>query len=327
MTNNDKSLLVFIPCHSDLDLAIVQAQKIRKEYEEHGNHATSLIAKLEIIISINYYEPSKSQLELATLVTDQVIDHSKHFLADANIANGFMVAYQRKVNFLWILSANDQLLDLGFSKMISSLTNDIDLLVTGIHEPGDFNSVKNVIYPSMDGYSFGLISGVIYNCQKLSNYFDVANFFVWTGWSQLSVIQNAISQKNGLKVRTINTFEVYKQRQTEPKDLSRKYGHSFYGYIVLGYIFAKTMKEKRKFVRSYVFRNTFRFLLYRRNSKQCSQVVNPSEYLVWNQDIAEAMIKYVSLPLYYYYRIISKLPFSFFVKILEISKERHEKKA
>jgi hypothetical protein len=326
MANSDKSLLVFIPCHSDLDLAIVQAQKIRKEYEEHGNRATNLIAKLEIIISINYYEPSKYQLELAALVTDQVLDHSEHFLADANIANGFMVAHQRKVNFLWILSANDQLIDLGFSKMISSLSNDIDLLVTGIHNADNLISINNVIYPPMEGYSFGLISGVIYNCQRLSNFFDIANFFVWTGWSQLSVIQNAINKKNSLKVRTVNTFEVYKQRQTDPKDLSRKYGHSFYGYILLGYIFAKTKKEKKKFVRSYVFRNTFRFLLYRRNSKQCSQVVNPSEYLVWNQDVAEAMIKYVSLPLYYYYRIVSKLPFSFFVKILEIAKEKHEKK-
>ena len=267
MATSDKCLLVYIPCHSDLDLAIVQAQKVRKEYKELGNCATSLITKLEIIISINNYKPSKSQLELAALVTDQVIDHSEHFLADANIANGFIVAYQRKVNFLWILSANDQLLELGFSKMISSLSNDIDLLVTGIHDADDFISIKNVIYPSMDGYSFGLISGVIYNCQRLSNFFDVANFFVWTGWSELSVIQNAINKKNSLKVRTVNTFEVYKQRQTDPKDLSRKYGHSFYGYILLGYIFATTKKEKRKFDRSYVFRNTFRFLVYRRKSK------------------------------------------------------------
>lgn len=327
MANKDTSLLVFIPCHSDLDLAIIQAQKIRKEYKQHGNLATNLITKLEIIISINNYEPSKSQLEIARQVTDQVIDNRDHFLADVNIANGFAVAYQRKVNFLWILSANDQLLDLGFSKMIGSLSNDIDLLVTGIHDIDEVFSIKNVIYPSMEGYSFGLISGVIYNCQRISSFFDVANFFVWTGWSQLSVIQNAIDKKNSLKVRTINTFEVYKQRQTDPKDLSRKYGHSFYGYILLGYIFAKTKKEKTKFVKSYVFRNTFTFLLYKRNSKKFSQVVNPSEYLVWNQDLAEAIIKYNSLPLYYYYRVISKLPFSFFAKILKISKERYEKTA
>lgn len=326
MDNYGKSLLVYIPCHSDLDSAIAQARKVRKEFEVNRNRATTIISKLEIIISINYYKPTESQLELAALVTDQVIDHSEHFLADANIANGFMVAYQRKVNFLWILSANDQLLDLGFSKMIGSLSNDIDLLVTGIHKADDYISIRNVIHPSMHGYSFGLISGVIYNCQSLSNYFDVANFFTWTGWSQLSVIQNAINKKNTLKVRTTNTFEVYAQRQTDPRDLARKYGHSFYGYIILGYVFATTKKEKKKFVRSYVFRNTFRFLLYRRNTQESFQVVNPSEYLIWNQDIAEAIIKYVSLSLYYYYRIISKLPLSFFIKSFESLGEKHENK-
>ena len=325
MTTGTRSLLVYIPCHSDLDLAVIQAQKIRKEFNEQENRASSVIAKLEIIISINYYEPSKSQLELAALATDLVIDQSELFLADVNIANGFMVAYQRKVDFLWILSVNDQLLDKGFSKMISSLSDEIDLLVTAIHDAEQVILIKNVIYPSMNGYSFGLISGVIYNCQTLFNQFNVANFFVWTGWSQLSVIQSAINKKNGLNVRTVNTFEVYRQRQTEPKDLSHKYGHSFYGYLILGYIFAATKKEKKKFVRSYVFRNTFRFLLYKRNSKKISQVINPSEYLVWNQEIAEAIIKYVSLSLHCYYRIVSKLPFSFFAKLLKNSNRRYEK--
>lgn len=327
MSPSNKSLLVFIPCHADLDLAILQAQKVRKEFEEYTNQETCLITKLEIIISINNYQPSKSQLELASRFTDQIINHGKHFLADANIASGFMVASQRNANFLWMLSTNDQLLDLGLSKMIGSLSNDIDLLVTSIYNQNNLISIQNVIYPAMDGYSFGLISGVIYNCETLSIYFDVANFFVWTGWSQLSVIQNSLKQKNNLRIRTVNAYDVYKQRQTDPQELARKYGHSFYGYLVLGYIFAITKIEKKKFVRDYVFHNTFRFLLYRRSSKKFTRVIDPSEYLIWNQDIAEAIIKYVSLPLYYYYRIICKLPFKFFVKIFQYLKEKREKNA
>jgi len=314
MSDSNKSLLIYIPCHSDLDLAINQAKKIQSEFEENKKDINSFISKVEIVISINCFEPSKSQLELAASVSDLVINMSELFLADANISHGFMLGYQRKVDFLWILSANDELLDSGFTKMINSLSNEIDLLVTCVPEVNQVSSVSNVINPPMNGYSFGLISGVIYNCQTLSRFFNVSEFFIWTGWSQLSVIQNAINQKNGLQLRTINTFEIYKQRQTSVSKLAYKYGHSFYGYIILGYIFAKTKKEKKKFIRSYIFRNTFRILLYKRKSMQTNQVLNPNNYLAWNQDIAEAMIKYTSLPLYFYYSLVSRLPFWFFAR-------------
>ena len=317
MKSGGKSLLVYIPCHSDLDAAINQAQNIRYEFKKNREQISSFISKVEIIISINSFEPSKSQLDLAATVADLVINQSNLFLADANIANGFMVAYHRNVDFLWLLSANDELLEQGFSKMLNSLSSEIDLLVTCIPEVKQVSSISNVINPPMNGYSFGLISGVVYNCNTLSEYFNVSEFFIWTGWSQLSVIQNAINQKNRLQVRTINTFEIYKQRQTHANNLAHKYGHSFYGYILFGYIFANTKKEKKKFIRSYILRNTFTILLYKRKRVHTNQVLDPSNYLLWNQDIAEAMIKYTSLYLYSYYTFASRLPFWFFSKILE----------
>ena len=197
MTEISKTLLVYIPCHSDLDLAISQAQKIQNEFKDNRENINSFISKIEIVISINYFQPSESQLLLASSVSDLIINHSKLFLADANIAHGFLVAFERNADFLWMLSTNDELLDLGFSKMLNALSNDIDLLVTTLPEINDASLLTNVINPPMKGYSFGLISGVVYNCQSVSNSFNVANFFIWTGWSQLSVIQNAINQKNG----------------------------------------------------------------------------------------------------------------------------------
>jgi hypothetical protein len=312
-----KTLLVYIPCHNDLDLAISQAQKIQKEFKSNRKHVNSLISKIEIVISINYSQPSESQLLLASSVSDLMINHSNLFLADANIANGFLVACERGVDFLWMLSTNDELLDLGFSKILNALSNDIDLLVTSLPEMSNAPLVTNVINPPMNGYSFGLISGVVYNCQSISQYFNVANFFIWTGWSQLSVIQNAINQKNELKIQTINTFEIYQQRQTPVKNLSHKYGHSFYGYMILGYVFAKTKRDKKKFIRKYIYSNTFKFLLYKRSTIQTNTIIDPDNYLVWNQDIAEAVIKHTSLLIYFYYYFVSRLPFWFFVKIHE----------
>jgi hypothetical protein len=317
MIEIDKTLLVYIPCHTDLDLAISQAKKIQNEFKDNRENISSLISKVEIVISINYSQPTESQLLLASSVSDLVINNSNLFLADANIANGFLVACERGVDFLWMLSTNDELLDLGFTKILNALSNDIDLLVTSLPEINNAPLVTNVINPPMTGYSFGLISGVVYNCQSLSKSFNVANFFIWTGWSQLSVIQNAINQKKGLKIQTINTFEIYKQRQTPVKNLSHKYGHSFYGYIILGYVFAKTKKDKKKFIRNYIYTNTFNILLYKRSTIQTSNVIDPDNYLAWNQDIAEAIIKHTSLLFYCYYYFMSRLPFWFFAKIYE----------
>jgi hypothetical protein len=320
MTNNDKKLLVYIPCHSDFDLAVEQAKKIKNEFKENWKNTVTIISKIEVIISVNYAKLSDHQINIANSVSDMFIDNSQIFLADANIAHGFQVAYQRKSDFLWILSANDELHEFGLSKMISSLHNDIDLLVTRVPEVNMISSVDNVINPAIDGYSFGLISGVIYNCQSLSKYFNVSEFFIWTGWSQLAVIQNAINQENGLKISTINTFEIYKQKQTSAKELAIKYGHSFYGYIILGYVFSKNKKDQKKFVRNYIVKNTFRFLLYKRKAIHSNQVIDPKNYLSWNQNIAEALIKHTSLILYFYYYCVSKLPFSLFARKLNKQK-------
>jgi len=324
MNEGNKSLLIYIPCHSDFDLAINQAKKIKNEFKEDSKDISRFISKIDIAISVNNFEPSKSQLDQAALVSDLIINRNKLFLADANIANGFMVGYQRKVDFLWILSANDELLESGFSKMVKSLSNEIDLLVTCLPEVSQVSSINNVIDPPMNGYSFGLISGVIYNCQTLSEFFNVSEFFIWTGWCQLSVIQNAINQKNSLKIRTVNTFEIYKQRQTKANKLANKYGHSFYGYMILGYVFAKTKKAKKKFIRHYIFQNTFKIHLYRRKSFHTSQVIDPNNYLAWNQDIAEAIIKRVSLSVYFFYCIVIRLPFYFLREFLNEQPESYE---
>ena len=93
MENVGRSLLIYIPCHSDFDLAIIQAKQIQREFRRYKKNKNSFIQKIEIIISVNYFEPSKPQLELANTVADLVILNTKLLLADANIANGFMVAY------------------------------------------------------------------------------------------------------------------------------------------------------------------------------------------------------------------------------------------
>ncbi len=140
-------------------------------------------------------------------------------------------------------------------------------------------------------------------------FFDVAHFFIWTGWSQLSVIQNAINQNGSLSIRTIDTFKIYEQRQTNIDKLAYKYGHSFYGYILLGYVFIDDKKVKSKFVREYILNNTFKITLYRRRVIASNLAINLTQYLTWNQDLAEGIIKKLSTPLYWYYLLVSVIPF------------------
>ena len=306
---SSKSLLVYIPCHSDLESAIDQARSIREQNERLLQSGSHLRFKVEIVISINNFSPTSSQINLANTYCDLVLCQPEAFLADANIANGYRIANQLESNYLWILSANDTLIEGSISIIMESLTDDMDLLVTKIPDSKQLNKIYNVIHPAIKGYSFGLISGVIYNCDKMRIFFDVAHFFIWTGWSQLSVIQNAINQNGSLSIRTVDTFKIYEQRQTNIDKLAYKYGHSFYGYILLGYVFIDDKKMKRKFVREYILNNTFKITLYRRRVTASNLAINPTQYLIWNQDLAEGIIKKLSTLLYCYYLLVSRIPF------------------
>lgn len=304
-----KSLLVYIPCHSDLELAINQARSIREQIKRLLQSNSYSRLKVEIVISVNNFFPTDSQINLANTYCDLVLCEPELFLADANIANGYHIANQLKSNYLWILSANDTLIEGSISIIMESLTADTDLLVTKIPSSKQLNKIYNVIYPAINGYSFGLISGVIYNCDKMRKFFDVAHFFIWTGWSQLSVIQNAINQNGSLSICTVDTFKIYEQRQTNIDKLAYKYGHGFYGYILLGYIFIDDKKMRKKFVRAYILNNTFKITLYRRRITASNLVINPAQYLIWNQDLAEGIIKKLSTLLYCYYLMVSRIPY------------------
>jgi len=79
MIQGNKSLLIYIPCHSDLDLAINQAKKIKNEFKKNRKDINKFISKIDIAISINYFKPSKSQLALAASVSDLIINKSELF--------------------------------------------------------------------------------------------------------------------------------------------------------------------------------------------------------------------------------------------------------
>ena len=277
-------LLVYLPCHSDFDLALSQVKKVRKEFEIFLSEYSQDYLSIQIILSVNAYIPTFSEKSLAEEICDRVVYNGEGYLGDINIANGFLIALDEKPDLLWILSVNDYLVDGSVGNILIEFINDltIDLLVTSLDLNSSFIE-KHIIDPPKTGFSYGLISGVIYRLDRLSLFFHNGPFMAWTGWSQLAVIQSAMNSMGGLKVKYIPFSLVYSQRERGLNKAAVAYSHSIYGALILGLIFKPSKVAARKFVTTYVVKNFYRWHLFSRKWNNPSQIIERSNYLAWNQ--------------------------------------------
>jgi hypothetical protein len=303
-------LLVYIPCHTDFDLALNQVKKVRKEFEIFLSRYKQDSLSIRIILSVNSYLPSPEEKSLAEELCDRIILNGEGCLGDVNIANAFLVALDEKPDLLWILSVNDYLVDDSIGNVIIEFINDstIDLLVTSLNITGNFTE-KQIIDPPKTGSSYGLISGVVYRLERLSTFFHNGPFMAWTGWSQLAVIQSAMNSMGGLKVKYIPFNLVYSQRERSLSEAAVAYGHSVYGSLILGLILKPSKVAARKFVTTYVVKNFYRWHLFSRKWNNPSQIIEARNYLAWNQLIAEALIRKNSIFAYYLYKLVKLIPF------------------
>jgi len=303
-------LLVYIPCHTDFELALNQAQKIKKEFNSLKTESVFKEFLLDVVLSVNSYLPTLAEREQAEIICDEVIYNGVGYLADINIANAFLVALNKKPDFLWIFSANDILEPNAVRKIFQEFIDDteIDLVVTNALELNKTYIENQIIDPPRVGFCYGLISGVVYRLERLSPYLHNGPFMAWTGWSQLAVMQSAMDGLGGLKVKTIPLENIYQEGKREI-NTTYKYGHSLYGMIILGSAFKSSRRESRKFVRKFVLKGFYSWHLYSRNWKYSGQLVSKDSYLGWNQDIAESLIWESSQFVYIFYKIVKIVPF------------------
>ena len=66
-------LLVYLPCHSDFDLALSQVKKVRKEFEIFLSEYSQDYLSIQIILSVNAYIPTFSEKSLAEEICDRVV--------------------------------------------------------------------------------------------------------------------------------------------------------------------------------------------------------------------------------------------------------------
>ena len=304
-------LLVYIPCHTDFAGAVIQARKFRAESHLYQVSSSSKTVEVEIIISVNSYEPSEAEKNLAEQVCDEVIYNGIGYLADINIANGFLLALKKKPELLWLFSANDSLNEGALAKVLDEffLDNSVDLLVTNALGINSTYKEVEIINPPKSGFCYGLITGVIYRLKNTHPYFHNGPFLAWTGWSHLAVIQSAMHSLNGLKVKTLPWADIYEEGARDLETIY-KYGHSIYGMLLLGYAFSRSKRESRKFIRRYVINRFYSWHMYTRNWKYTNQLVANENYLGWNQGMAEALIWKSSKLLFGFYWLMKKLPLS-----------------
>jgi len=306
-------LLVFIPCHTDFPQAINQAAEVRRQFEDLPQDASNSSLQIEIIVSVNAYEPTLSEKNLAEKSCDSVFYNGTGYLADVNISKGYLLALEKKPELLWLLSTNDKLMPNAIKKIFSAFTENssIDLLVTSLGKD-EFFLEKQIIDPARTGFSYGLISAVVYRLERIFPYLHNGPFMAWTGWSQLAVMQTAMDSLGGLTVRAIPFEDVYQQRERDLASAGKHYAHSIYGMLILGVILKKSRSSSKKFVRKFIFSNFYVWHLFSRKWKYSKQLVGKEDYLAWNQVIAESLIWKNSPATYLFYSMLKRIPFENF---------------
>jgi hypothetical protein len=320
--SSQMKFLVYIPCHDDFGQALIQAKELRDQFKNIDDLSLKQNFELTLVLSVNDYSPTVEQMEIANTLFNQVICYGSNFLADVNISQGFLVALQQKANIFWLLSTNDTLKPGALHLILTQFFYQPGLDLVAINGSGlDYSFFETgVINPPRSKFSYGVISGVVYNLRRISSYFSVGPFFPWTGWSQLAVIQSAMIGEGGLRIHTLPHNQIYIQSERSLPESGQAYAHSFYGMIILGFISEKKSKYARRFLRKYIFANFYNFHLFTRINPQNSNFVSKENYLLWNQTIAESIIKANTPISYLALKFFQNIPFEKLVRTKKLKK-------
>lgn len=325
------SILVYIPCHTDFHEALDQAKRLRKDFEIYQTGSKFLFDRLDIVVSINHFEPEFKDKIYAESLCNKVYYYGNALLADVNISQGFIEALHQKPDIFWLLSANDTLIDGALIHILQEFEKDpdLDLIVANSFDFSGSFYESEILNPQPISYHYGLISGVIYRTKKVIRFFNTAPFFPWTGWSQLAVIQSAMKGNGMLKISTLPIELLFRMPEREIQHNAKIYAHSFLGGLIQTLIFEKSDKSKRKFLRNFVFKNFYLIHFFsqrdRINDKEI-EIISSKHYLSWNRIIAESLIKSYTPFTHLWYKFFKQIPFEnmasnrFLLKIKKILK-------
>ncbi len=298
-------LLIYIPCHKDYEMAFENARKL------YLQQASPVLRGLEIkvFISINGVKNFTGPNDLPFLQ----ISHIQEVLgADGNIAKGFVTGLEQNPDYLWILSANEELTEHAVDNLEEMILQnpEADLFIANAANRKGSINLHNVFCGLPPQLALGLISGVIYNFHSTKGSFLQSTLFSWTGWGQLAVIQDFLASNRDLVVIEFPDSDIYGIPYTYSPDakidvsertiVSNLYSHSFFGLPVLAYCLLQTdTKLLKQFQKEWLLHNWFKINLFSHKATFGDELTLKRNG--WIRDLAQTTFKtWKGLQLWYF---------------------------
>jgi len=249
-------------------MAFRNADQLTKQFE----NLTQQNLDIEIVISINGVKDFKNS---RTVPNTRILHIEEILGADANIAKGFVLALETNPNYLWILSANEDLVPDAIRNLQEMIlyNSDSDLFVANAAGRNGRIELQNVFCDLPPLLALGLISGVIYNFDSTKGSFLQSALFSWTGWGHLAVIQDFLTTHSNSKITEFPDSDIYEKPYTYSPDAALEigervivgnlYSHSFFGLPVLAYCLLQQNPVKlKRFQIEWFSHNWFKIRLF-----------------------------------------------------------------
>jgi hypothetical protein len=251
-------ILVYIPTYVDHHLALDQARTLREEFDSRK-------ISLQVIISVNGVQLTPQEIAKLEDACDRLIIFDESLGGDTNINLGFLLALQERSDFFWILSANDTLLASCGSELQSAIENlEFDFLIIGNPNNGLSGSLLNAFSGEGIQLPIGLISAVIYRTEVFKEAFANSIKYAWTGWGQLSVLQNTLFKRSVLEYKLVDEKKIYDRIPTtsiqfQIEKNKSNYRHSFFGYpLIISLLFKEDKKSRNVLIRKWLLTNWYK---------------------------------------------------------------------
>jgi hypothetical protein len=297
-----ETLLIYLPCYLDFQLALDQAKRIR---EIERNHINKLPLEIEIMISCNGLEFSMIEKQEFSRNCNHVIIFPFGISGDINITQGFMHAIRLEADYLWILSSNDAVSEKFIETISKNLITktEVNILVGCLSENLGVRKVHSVFDQINQDIPFGLISSVVYRTKEMDRNFDSGVQMNWTGWGQLAAIEASCIAFAGINVSLVRESDLYlrsirslENQEEEERRVRNGYAHSFFGMpIVINTLHTTNHYQKRKYLNGWILSNWYLVnYFYRTDFKLWNSHIASNQ--AWLKELSFASIKYASLP-------------------------------
>ena len=253
-------LLIYIPCYSDYQLA---RDTIKNLHEQIKNNIDTNQLSIIFSLSINGVELSEVDIsEFKDLVNDFTY-YPTSVGGDTNILNGYLKALEIKPDYFLILSANEIITKnylVYLYKMLTEYSN-IDVFIADSAGRNTNLRLKNLFLDLPSESAVGRISAVIYKFSTTHKYFSIAQKFNWTGWGQLAVIQNVLTNKEDCLIHQFSESEIYlppcvyfnSTYSTRKEFIKLNYHDSFFSHPILAaYFMRNNKKEFKKYYKNFL---------------------------------------------------------------------------